>query len=148
MAHPNRPSPFHLLLVEDNPADIMLTREVVRELDLNYQLHVVENGEVALQFLRREGKFAAAPEPHLVLLDLNLPRKDGREVLRAMRADESIPPIPVIVLTTSSHIDDVCLVYRLGANCFFTKPASLDEHFEMIQAIEQFWARVQLPHHC
>lgn len=148
MANSNRPSPFHLLLVEDNPADIMLTREVVRELSLDYQLHVVENGEEALRFLRRETKYVRSPAPHLVLLDLNLPRTDGREVLRAMRSDPNIPPIPVVVLTTSSHMDDICLVYRLGANSFFTKPASLDEHFEMIKSIDQFWARVQLPYFC
>ena len=127
----------------------MITREAIKGYNVPYQLNSVEDGEKALRFLRRQEPYATAALPHFVLLDLNLPRKDGREFLKEMRADATIPPIPVIVLTTSSSKDDICLLHSLGANCFLTKPATLEEYFELIKAIEQFWAQwARLPTDC
>ena len=149
MLYPNTLNTLQVLLVEDNPADVMLTREAVKSYKIPHQLHVVEDGENALRFLRHEAPFNNVPTPHLMMLDLNLPRKDGREVLRDMRADASLPPIPVLVLTTSTAKDDVCLLHRLGANCFLTKPATLEEYFDLIKAVEQFWGHcVRLPTGC
>ena len=135
--------------MEDNPADVLLTREAVKTYSMPYQLHVVEDGESALRFLRRQAPFTDAPVPHFIMLDLNLPRLDGREVLREMRADLNLPPTPVIVLTTSTAKEDICLLHRLGANCFLTKPATLDEFFDLMKGVEQFWAyRVRFPIRC
>ena len=140
---------LHILLVEDNPADAQLTQEVIRAANLPYKVYVAADGVAAMQFLRRDGQYASAPRPHLILLDLNLPKKDGREVLRELRADHNLKLIPVIVLTTSSSQCDVCLMYGLGANCYLIKPATLDDYFDLVQAIEQFWARrAVLPYPC
>jgi chemotaxis family two-component system response regulator Rcp1 len=128
-----------ILLVEDNPADARLTREVFEGGRLTTHLNVVADGEEALAFLRREGPFADSPRPKLVLLDLNLPRKDGREVLHEMKADPALSRIPVIVLTTSAAEADILHSYDLQANCFITKPLDLDEFFEVVRAIEDFW---------
>jgi two-component system, chemotaxis family, response regulator Rcp1 len=128
-----------ILLVEDNPADARLTREVFEGGRLTTHLNVVADGEEALAFLRREGPYAESPRPKLVLLDLNLPRKDGREVLQELKADPSLSRIPVIVLTTSAAEADILHSYDLQANCFITKPLDLDEFFEVVRAIEDFW---------
>jgi two-component system, chemotaxis family, response regulator Rcp1 len=128
-----------ILLVEDNPADARLTREVFEGGRLTTHLNVVADGEEALAFLRREGRYAESPRPKLVLLDLNLPRKDGREVLQELKSDPSLSRIPVIVLTTSAAEADILHSYDLQANCFITKPLDLDEFFEVVRAIEDFW---------
>jgi chemotaxis family two-component system response regulator Rcp1 len=128
-----------ILLVEDNPADARLTREVFEGGRLTTHLNVVADGEEALAFLRREGAYADSPRPKLVLLDLNLPRKDGREVLQELKSDPMLSRIPVIVLTTSAAEADILHSYDLQANCFITKPLDLDEFFEVVRAIEDFW---------
>ena len=135
-----------ILLVEDNPADARLTREVFEGGRLSTHLNVVSDGEQALAFLRREGIYEAAPRPKLVLLDLNLPRKDGREVLQELKSDGTLCRIPVIVLTTSAAQTDIMRAYELQANCFITKPLDLDEYFAVVRSIEDFWlATARLP---
>jgi CheY-like chemotaxis protein len=135
-----------ILLVEDNPADARLTREVFEGGRLSTHLNVVSDGEQALAFLRREGIYESAPRPKLVLLDLNLPRKDGREVLEELKSDAQLCRIPVIVLTTSAAQTDIMRAYELQANCFITKPLDLDEYFAVVRSIEDFWlATARLP---
>jgi chemotaxis family two-component system response regulator Rcp1 len=137
---------LEILLVEDNPADARLTREVFEGGRLSTHLNVVSDGEQALAFLRREGIYESAPRPKLVLLDLNLPRKDGREVLGELKTDPMLCRIPVIVLTTSAAQTDIMRSYELQANCFITKPLDLDEYFAVVRSIEDFWlATVRLP---
>jgi chemotaxis family two-component system response regulator Rcp1 len=137
---------MEILLVEDNPADARLTREVFEGGRLSTHLNVVSDGEQALAFLRREGIYESAPRPKLVLLDLNLPRKDGREVLQELKTDAALCRIPVIVLTTSAAESDIMRSYELQANCFITKPLDLDEYFSVVRAIEDFWlATARLP---
>jgi len=140
------PEVIQILLVEDSPADVELTIEAMRDAKVANQLHVVIDGVDAMAFLRQEGPYASAPRPDLVLLDLNLPRKDGKEVLAEMRADAHLQPIPVAVLTTSKAEADILRSYQLGANCFLTKPVRLSEFLEVVHAIEQFWLTiVRLP---
>jgi chemotaxis family two-component system response regulator Rcp1 len=135
-----------VLLVEDNEADVRLTREALRESGELIRLSTVSDGEQALAYLRREDGFTDAPQPDLVLLDLNLPRKNGVEVLRELRADPATACVPVIMLTTSSARSDVVEAYSAGANCFVTKPPELDEFMDLINAIRSFWLGVvQLP---
>jgi CheY-like chemotaxis protein len=135
-----------ILLVEDNPADARLTREVFEGGRLSTHLNVVGDGEEAMSFLRREGPYGESPRPKLILLDLNLPRKDGREVLQELKSDPALSRIPVIVLTTSAAESDILHSYDLQANCFITKPLDLDEFFEVVRAIEDFWlATARLP---
>ena len=137
---------LEILLVEDNPADARLTREVFEGGRLSTHLNVVSDGEQALAFLRREGIYESAPRPKLVLLDLNLPRKDGREVLEELKGDPALCRIPVIVLTTSAAQTDIMRAYELQANCFITKPLDLDEYFAVVRSIEDFWlATARLP---
>jgi two-component system, chemotaxis family, response regulator Rcp1 len=137
---------IQILLVEDSPSDVELTVEAMREAKVANELHVVVDGVDAMDFLRREGQHTKAPRPDLVLLDLNLPRKDGKEVLAEIQADPLLRPIPVAVLTTSEAESDVLRSYQLGANCFITKPVGLPEFLEVIQAIEEFWLTiVRLP---
>jgi chemotaxis family two-component system response regulator Rcp1 len=134
-----------ILLVEDNPADVRLTREVLENGDATH-LNVVSDGEEAMAFLRREGTYAACPRPSLVLLDLNLPKKDGREVLEELKRDADLCRIPVVVLTTSAAESDISRSYELHANCFITKPLDLDEFFTVVQSIKDFWlASARLP---
>lgn len=136
----------HILLVEDNPADVRLTQEVLRETDLDFELQVARDGEQALAMLRRQGPHADVPTPDLVLLDLNLPRKDGREVLGEMKRDPGLRSIPVIVLSTSKAETDVLTCYDLHANCYLTKPVDLDQFGEMVNILQQFWfSTVLLP---
>lgn len=138
--------PARVLLVEDNEADVRLTREALREAGENVRLSSVPDGEQALAFLRREGGFAEAPRPDLVLLDLNLPRKNGLEVLEELRTEEALACIPVIVLTSSSARQDVEACYARGANAFVVKPLELDGFMDLIGAIRGFWLEVaQLP---
>lgn len=128
-----------ILLVEDSPADVVLTREALRGSRLNSQISVVGDGVEALEYLRRDGRFQHAPPVDLVLLDLNLPRMDGREVLEALAADPELSRIPVVVLTTSRAPHDVNFAYTTKANCYVTKPLDLDEFTEAVRKIEEFW---------
>jgi two-component system, chemotaxis family, response regulator Rcp1 len=138
--------PIEILLVEDNPGDARLTREALREGKIRNNLHHARDGVEALAFLRREGEYAKAPTPDLVLLDLNLPRKDGREVLAEMKQDRRLRTIPVVVLTTSEAENDIVRSYELHANCYITKPVDLEKFIEIVREIESFWlAVVTLP---
>ena len=135
-----------ILLVEDNPGDVGLTRETLSDSKLINHMSVAENGVEAMAFLRREGKYAGATRPDLILLDLNLPKKDGREVLAEIKADEQLRRIPVLVLTTSSAEQDILRTYDLHANCYITKPVNLDQFVAVVKAIEEFWfSIVMLP---
>jgi len=135
-----------ILLVEDNPGDVRLTVEALKDAKVRNRLTVVGDGEAALAYLRREGRYAEAQRPDLILLDLNLPRKDGREVLQEIKADESLRSIPVVVLTTSQAEQDIAKSYNLHANCYITKPVDLDRFVEVVRAIESFWFTiVKLP---
>jgi CheY-like chemotaxis protein len=137
---------IQILLVEDSPSDVDLTIEAMSEAKVANDMSVVVDGVMALAFMRREGQYAAAPRPDLVLLDLNLPRKNGTEVLAEMRADPLLRSIPVAMLTTSKAESDVLRSYELGANCFITKPVRLQEFLEVIQSIQNFWLSiVRLP---
>lgn len=135
--------PFHILLVEDNPADADLALEALS--DTRSPLHrvsVVRDGEEAMQYLRREGPFADAPPPDLMLLDLNLPKKDGREVLAEVRADPRLRRLPVVVLTSSEAERDLTFAYELHANCFVSKPLDLDQFFCTLRAVKHFWLSI------
>jgi len=135
-----------ILLVEDNPGDIRLTREAIHEGNIVCDLHVAVDGEEALAFLRKEAKYANAPTPDLVLLDLNLPKINGWEVLSEMKTDQNIKKIPVVVLTTSKAEEDILAMYSLHANCFITKPVDFDQFFTIVQSIKDFWFNiVKLP---
>jgi len=136
----------HILLVEDNPVDVMVTKEAFGEGKVANHLSVVNDGVEAMAFLRREGEYANAPMPDLILLDLNLPRKDGRELLAEIKQDSHLKRIPVIVLTTSQDERDIWKSYELHANCFLTKPVTLSEFVGVVKAIEGFWFQlVKLP---
>ena len=138
--------PVEILLVEDNPGDVDLTRETLLDSKLLNHMSVVNNGVEAMAYLRREGKYAAATRPDLILLDLNLPRKDGREVLAEIKVDERLRRIPVVVLTTSCAEKDILETYDLHANCYITKPVNLDQFSAVVKAIEEFWFTiVRLP---
>ena len=132
---------LNVLLVEDNAGDVMLIREALQENRIQASLHVVRDGEQALQFLYQEGEYVDAPYPKLILLDLNLPRVSGDEVLRTIKDDERLRRIPVIVLTTSEAESDIDKTYAYGANCYITKPPDLDSFFATVEAIEEFWMR-------
>jgi CheY-like chemotaxis protein len=137
-----------ILLVEDSPGDVRLTKEALREAKVRNKLHVVNDGVEALAFLRRQGKYDAAPRPDVILLDLNLPRKDGREVLAEIKDDDDLRRIPVVILTTSQDDRDILRAYDLHANCYITKPVDLDQFIAVIQSIESFWLTiVTLPEH-
>ncbi|GIU84444.1 MAG: response regulator [Acidimicrobiales bacterium] len=131
-----------ILLVEDDPDDVQLTEIAIREAGARVRLDVVGDGEDALRYLRRQSPYERARRPHLVLLDLNLPKLDGREVLREIKADEDLRAIPVIVLTTSAEEDDVLLSYRHHANSFITKPIDFDEFLQVVSVIERYWLEV------
>ena len=138
--------PIEILLVEDNPGDARLTQEALREGKIRNNLHHARDGVEALAFLKREGEFVKAPKPDLVLLDLNLPRKDGREVLAEMKQDPRLRTIPVVVLTTSEAENDIVRSYELHANCYITKPVGLEQFISIVREIESFWlAVVTLP---
>jgi CheY-like chemotaxis protein len=135
----NPPRAAEILLIEDNPADILLTREAFEEFKVTNNLHVMENGEAAMAFLYREGIYADAPRPDLILLDLNLPRKSGREVLSEIKADPQLKYIPVIVLTTSQSENDVLHSYGDGASCYIVKPVGFQNFSLAIRKIHSFW---------
>lgn len=134
-----RMSLVKILMVEDNPGDVRLTLEALKTSTLRNDLRVVEDGEAALAYLRREGRYAGAPRPDLILLDLNLPRKNGREVLAEVKADERLRSIPVVILTTSKDEEDMLKTYNLHANCYISKPADLNQFSTVVKAIESFW---------
>ena len=138
--------PIEILLVEDNAADVRLTIEALREGKVRNNLSVARDGQEAMEFLQRVGRFANAPRPDLILLDLNLPRKDGREVLGEIKADEQLRRIPVVVLTTSSAEADIVQSYTLYANCYITKPVDLEQFVTVVKSIDDFWLTiVRLP---
>lgn len=131
--------PIEILLVEDNPGDVDLAREGLAEGKVRNNLYVAGDGEEAMAFLRRQGKYRDAVRPDLILLDLNLPRKDGREVLAEVKADDALKEIPVVVLTTSRSEEDILRSYRLHANCYITKPLNFSRFIEVVKNIETFW---------
>ncbi|WP_018680785.1 response regulator [Actinokineospora enzanensis] len=136
-----------VLLVEDDDGDVLMTREAFEHYKIRNQLHVVRDGEQAVQFLRREGQYADAPRPDLILLDLNLPRFDGRQVLAEIKADAELRLIPVVVLTTSEAEEDILRSYQLHANAYVTKPVDFDRFIEIIRKIDEFFVTVvKLPH--
>jgi two-component system, chemotaxis family, response regulator Rcp1 len=135
-----------ILLVEDNPGDVRLTREALKDGKFHNNLNVVQDGVEALLFLRKEGVFRDAPTPDIILLDLNLPRKSGREVLKEIKQDEELRRIPIVVLTTSADENDILASYELHANCYITKPVDLNQFMTIVQNIENFWfSIVKLP---
>jgi len=139
-------NPIQILLVEDNPGDVRLTRDVLKDGRINNTLNVVGDGVEAMAFLRHEGEYADAKQQDLVLLDLNLPKKDGPEVLAEMKADPVLRRIPVIILTSSSAEIDILGAYDLHANCYITKPVDLDQFTKVVRSIEEFWLSiVKLP---
>jgi len=131
-----------ILMVEDDPGDVRLTREALKGSKLLHSLNVVEDGVAALDYLRRNPPYQEAVRPDLVLLDLNLPRKDGREVLAAMKQDPALRAIPVVILTTSQAEEDVLRAYHLNANCYVTKPVDFDQFMRIVRTIEEFWLNV------
>ena len=137
-----------ILLVEDNEGDVRLTQEVLKDSKVRNKLTVATNGEEALQCLRKQGKFKDCVRPDLILLDLNLPVKDGREVLAQIKVDDNLKRIPVVILTTSKAEEDILRTYNLHANCYVNKPVDLDQFVKVVQSLEDFWlAIVKLPNH-
>jgi CheY-like chemotaxis protein len=134
--------PIEILLVEDNPGDVRLTREALKEGKVYSNLHTVKDGIEAMDFLRRKGEYADVPRPDIILLDLNLPKKDGREVLEEIKTDENLKRIPVVVLTTSKAEEDVLRTYNLHANCYVTKPVDLEKFIVVVKSIDVFWLTV------
>ena len=137
-----RNGPIEILLVEDNPGDERLTREALKEGKVYSNLHWVKDGVEAMDFLYRRGKWRDAPRPDIILLDLNLPKKDGREVLQDIKSDETLKRIPVVVLTTSKAEEDVLRTYNLHANCYVTKPVDLEKFIVVVKSIDVFWLTV------
>lgn len=131
-----------VLFIEDSPSDVLMTREALDQAKVLIDLHVIDNGIDALSFLRREGRYPTAPRPDLILLDLNLPKKDGREVLREIKSDEALKRIPVVILTSSSAEEDVMRAYGLHANCYVTKPFDFEGLAKVVRSIERFWFTV------
>jgi chemotaxis family two-component system response regulator Rcp1 len=136
--------PIEILLAEDSPTDVMLAEEALAEAKVNNNLHVAKDGVEAMAFLRREGKYTDAPRPDLILLDLNMPRKSGSEVLTEVKADDHLKQIPVVILTTSQAEQDVARAYGLHANCYISKPVDFEQFTSVVQAIEHFWFTVVL----
>ncbi len=146
MAHERNGELVEILLVEDNPGDARLAMEVLKEAKVRNNLHWTKDGVEALTFLRREKPYEKAPRPDVILLDLNLPRKDGREVLAEIKSDERLMRIPVVVLTISKDEEDIFRTYNLHANCYVTKPLDLDQFVKVVRSIEDFWLTiVRLP---
>jgi CheY-like chemotaxis protein len=139
---PNEGDPIEILLAEDNPGDVRLTEKALDHGNIINNLHVVENGVEAIAFLRQEGEYADKPRPDLVLLDLNMPKKDGREVMEDMKDDPSLRRIPVVVLTSSEAEEDVVRSYELNANAYLTKPVDFDGFVDIVKRIEDFWFSV------
>jgi two-component system, chemotaxis family, response regulator Rcp1 len=137
-----RNGPIEILLVEDNPGDVRLTKEALKEGKVYSNLHTVKDGVEAMDFLRRQGRYKDVPRPDIILLDLNLPKKDGREVLQEIKTDEALKRIPVVVLTTSKAEEDVLRTYNLHANCYVTKPVDLEKFIVVVKSIDRFWLTV------
>ena len=138
---------IEVLLVEDSPGDVRLTREAFKNAKVHVNLHVAADGTEAMAFLRREGKYADAPRPDLILLDLNLPKKDGREVLKEIKETPALKSIPVVILTTSASDVDILRSYLLHANCYISKPVDLSGFLKVVKSIDDFWLSVvKLPH--
>lgn len=143
-----QPLPIDILLVEDNPGDVRLTQEVLKDSKVRNNLIIANNGDEALACLRKQGKYKGTPRPDLILLDLNLPIKDGREVLALIKQDSDFKRIPVVILTTSKADEDILRTYNLHANCYVTKPVDLDQFVRVVKSLEDFWlAIVKLPNH-
>lgn len=139
-------TPIEILMVEDNPGDVRLTLEALKETKVRNNLNVVQDGAEALAFLRRQGRYAQAPRPDLILLDLNVPRIDGRQVLAEIKTDADLRRIPVVILTSSQAEEDILKTYDLQANCYVNKPMDLDQFIKVVQSIETFWLTiVRLP---
>jgi chemotaxis family two-component system response regulator Rcp1 len=134
--------PIEILMVEDNPGDVRLTVEALKEGKVRNNFHTVEDGVEAMAFLRRQGRYAESPRPDLVLLDLNLPKMNGREVLAEIKEDPELRRIPVVILTVSKAEQDILKSYNLHANCYITKPVDLDQFLEVVKSIENFWLTV------
>lgn len=142
----NHMESIEILLVEDSPGDIRLTQEALKDSKLMNNLSVVRDGVEAMAFLRREGAYSNAPRPDIILLDLNLPRKDGREVLQEIKNDELLKRIPVVILTTSDNEMDILATYNLHANCYITKPVDFSQFMTVVKSMETFWfSIVKLP---
>jgi two-component system, chemotaxis family, response regulator Rcp1 len=140
------PMPVEILLVEDSPGDVRLTQEALRDFKMRNNLHVTRDGVEATEFLWRQGRYANSPRPDLILLDLNLPKKSGREVLEEIKLDSDLKTIPVVILTTSADEEDILRSYQLHANCYITKPVDLDQFLKVVKTIDNFWlAIVKLP---
>jgi len=138
--------PIEVLLIEDSPGDVRLTKEALKEGKILNNLHVVNDGFEAMDFLKREGEYQNSPTPDLILLDLNMPKKDGREVLSEIKVDNNLKMIPVVVLTTSSAEEDILKSYNLHANCYITKPVDFDQFINVVKSINDFWLNiVKLP---
>ncbi len=137
---------INILLVEDNPADARLIKEVFKDTRIKNKLYVVKDGVDAMNFLNQEAEYADIPRPDVILLDLNLPRKDGREVLKELKEDEALKRVPIVILTTSSAEEDIIRTYNNHANCYITKPVDFDQFLKVITSIEEFWLNiVKLP---
>ncbi len=146
MSNPTPIKPVDILLVEDNPGDVRLTREALKEGKVLNTLSVAADGVEALAFLRHEGRYATAPRPDIILLDLNLPRMDGRELLAVIKADADLRRIPVVILSTSVAEQDILKSYNLHANCYITKPVDLEQFIAVVRSVEDFWFTiVRLP---
>jgi two-component system, chemotaxis family, response regulator Rcp1 len=133
---------FEVLLVEDSPGDVRLTREALKDAKVHINLHVAADGMQAMEFLKREGKYAGVPRPDLILLELNLPKKDGREVLEEIKENPALQSIPIVILTTSSSEEDVLKSYRLHANCYISKPVDLEGFLKVVKSIDSFWLTI------
>lgn len=131
--------PIEILLVEDNPGDVRLTVEALKEAKVRNRVHVVDDGVKAMAFLRRQAAYSTVSRPDLILLDLNLPKKDGREVLEELKHDVDLKRIPVVILTTSQAEQDILKAYELHANCYITKPVDLDQFLKVVRSIDEFW---------
>lgn len=137
-----RGRPIEILMVEDNPGDVRLTKEALKDAKVSNTLRVVEDGAAALDYLHRRGAHADAPRPDLILLDLNLPKKNGREVLEEIKQDANLKSIPVVILTTSQAEEDVVRAYSLHANCYITKPVDFTQFAKIVRTIEDFWLSI------
>jgi len=136
---PNNDFSWEILLVEDNPADAFLTQEVLKEANISHNLQVAQDGEVALEYLQQEGDHADAIRPDIIILDLNMPKMDGHELLARIKSDDALKSIPVIVLSSSTTADDISRAYALNANCFTRKPMNIDLFIDVIKGIQEFW---------
>ncbi len=146
MAAETKVEPVEILLVEDNPVDVMITKNAFSEGRVSNNLHVAEDGEEAMDFLYKRGKYSSAPSPEIILLDLNLPKKDGREILAEVKADPSLRRIPIVILTTSQDKEDIWRSYNLQANCFITKPVDMEQFTKALECLGEFWfSVVRLP---